>query len=178
MSGLDLTIFRVINSDLSNAVFDRLMPAITAPGPFLLFLAVGGIGLLVWGGRKGRVVVVMALLLFVVSYGVSELLKHWFQRPRPCQALEAARVLVSCNGSPFSFPSSHATNATAQAVLFAYSYRILAIPLLLVAAAVGYSRVYVGVHYPADVVGGVLVGLICAAMFIRLMRGVEKRLTR
>jgi len=45
-----------------------------------------------------------------------------------------------------------------------------------VAALVGYSRVYVGVHYPADVAGGVLVGLISAAVFIRLAREVERRL--
>jgi undecaprenyl-diphosphatase len=45
-----------------------------------------------------------------------------------------------------------------------------------VAAVVGYSRVYVGVHYPADVVGGVVVGLICAAIFIRLRLEAERRL--
>jgi len=176
MADLDLFLFRAINRDLSNAFFDLLMPVITNPGPFLVPFAGAGIGLLVWGGRKGRLAVVTALVLLLVSNAANELLKFWIQRPRPCQVLEAVRLLVGCTRS-LSFPSSHAANITAQAALFAYLYRPLAFPLFLVAAAVGYSRVYVGVHYPADVVGGVLVGLISAAVFIRLAREVEGRLT-
>lgn len=176
MAGLDLHLFWVINRDLSNAVFDVLMPFVTSPDKFRIPLVLGGIGLLIWGGRKGRIVVVMALLLLLVTSWVSETLKLWFQRPRPCQVLEAVHLLVGCSESNFSFPSGHATNVTAQAVFFAFAYRWLTIPLILVAAAVGYSRVYVGVHYPADVVGGALVGLICAVLFIRLGREVERRL--
>jgi len=175
MADLDLFLFRAINRDLSNALFDLLMPVITDPGPFLVPFAGAGIGLLVWGGRKGRLAVVTALVLLLVSNSANELVKFWIQRPRPCQALEAVRLLVGCTGS-FSFPSGHATNITAQAALFAFLYRPLAVPLFLVAALVGYSRVYVGVHYPADVAGGVLVGLISAAVFIRLAREVEGRL--
>ncbi len=176
MMGLDFVLFRVINSDLSNAVFDLLMPVITDPDPFVIPIALLGIGLLIWGGRKGRLLVVTALLLLVVSNALSELLKVWIQRPRPCQSLEAVRLLVGCSGRSFSFPSTHATNITAQAVLFGFHYRPLAIPLFLVAAAVGYSRVYVGVHYPTDVVGGVLVGLACAALFVYLARKIEQKL--
>ena len=175
MADLDLFLFRAINRDLSNALFDLLMPVITNPGPFLVPFAGAGIGLLVWGGRKGRLAVVTALVLLLVSNAANELVKFWIQRPRPCQVLEAVRLLVGCTRS-LSFPSSHAANITAQAALFAFLYRPLAFPLFLVAALVGYSRVYVGVHYPADVVGGVIVGLICAAVFIRLAREVEGRL--
>ena len=178
MSGLDLHLFRVINGDLSNAVFDSLMPFITDPGPFVIPLTLIGVGLVVWGGWKGRLLVVMALLLLVVSNAVSEQLKQLFQRPRPCLALETVRLLVGCSKTNFSFPSSHASNITAQALLFAYSYRPIAVPLFLVAAAVGYSRVYVGVHYPLDVVGGILVGLACGAVFIFLTREVERRLPK
>jgi undecaprenyl-diphosphatase len=178
MSGLDLHLFRVINGDLSNAVFDLLMPFITDPGPFVIPLSLIGVGLVVWGGWKGRLLVVMALLLLVVSNAVSEQLKQLFQRPRPCLALETVRLLVGCSKTNFSFPSSHASNITAQALLFAFFYRPIAVPLFLVAAGVGYSRVYVGVHYPLDVVGGILVGLACAAFFIFLTREVERRLPK
>jgi len=174
MAALDLFLFRAINRDLSNALFDLLMPVITDPEPFLVPFAGAGIALLVWGGRKGRLAVVTALVLLFVSNAANELVKFWIQRPRPCQALEAVRLLVGCTHS-LSFPSSHAANITAQALL-ASLYRPLAFPLFLVAALVGYSRVYVGVHYPADVAGGVLVGLIAAAVCIRLAREVEGRL--
>ncbi len=176
MSGLDLHLFQVINGDLSNAVFDSLMPFITSPGPFIIPLTLIGVGLLVWGGWKGRLLVVMALLLLVVSNAVSEQLKQLFQRPRPCLALETVRLLVGCSKTNFSFPSSHASNITAQALLFAFFYRPIVVPLFLVAAGVGYSRVYVGVHYPLDVVGGILVGLACGAVFIFLTREIERRL--
>lgn len=178
MSGLDLHLFQVINGDLSNAVFDSLMPFITDPGPFVIPLTLIGVGLVVWGGWKGRLLVVMALLLLVVSNAVSEQLKQLFQRPRPCLALETVRLLVGCSKTNFSFPSSHASNITAQALLFAFFYRPIAVPLFLVAAGVGYSRVYVGVHYPLDVVGGILVGLACGAVFIFLTREVERRLPK
>ena len=178
MSGLDLHLFQVINGDLSNAVFDSLMPFITDPGPFVIPLTLIGVGLLVWGGWKGRLLVVMALLLLIVSNAVSEQLKQLFQRPRPCLALETVRLLVGCSKTNFSFPSSHASNITAQALLFAFFYRPIAAPLFVVAAAVGYSRVYVGVHYPLDVVGGILVGLACGAVFIFLTREVERRLPK
>lgn len=135
-----------------------------------------GIALVVWGGWKGRLLVVLALLLLLVSNTMSELLKLWIQRPRPCQALEGVRILVGCSGHSFSFPSSHATNITAQALFFSYFYRRVALPLFLIAATVGYSRVYVGVHYPADVGGGVLVGLICAACFVYLARKLQQHL--
>lgn len=176
MGGLDLHLFRVINGDLRNAVFDAVMPVVTEPDQFVIPLALVAIGLLIWGGRKGRIMVVMALLLLLITNAVSEGLKLWFQRPRPCVALEAVHLLVGCSTSNFSFPSSHATNVTAQALLFASAYRRLALPLFVLAAIIGYSRIYVGVHYPADVVGGVLLGLICALVVIRLRRGVERRL--
>ncbi|MFQ5532979.1 MAG: phosphatase PAP2 family protein, partial [Candidatus Methylomirabilales bacterium] len=176
MSGLDLHLFRLINTDLSNAVFDFLMPLVANPDPFVIPVAVAGVGLMVWGGRKGRFLVVTALLLLLVTNGLSELLKLWIQRPRPCQVLESVRVLAGCSGRSFAFPSSHAANVTAQALLFASAYRPLALPLFLVAAIVGYSRVYTGVHYPTDVVGGVVIGLVCGLVFIRLAREAERRL--
>ncbi len=162
----DLVLFRLINTEWSNPLLDLLMPFASRPKPLLIPLALVGVGLALWGGRKGRLLLIMALLLLFVSNGVSELLKLWVQRPRPCQTLEAVRVLVGCSGRSFSFPSSHATNISAQALLFAYFYRPPIAPLLLIAALVGYSRVYVGVHYPTDVLAGFLVGLGCATLLI------------
>jgi len=69
------------------------------------------------------------------------------------------RTLVGCTSS-FALPSNHATNTFALASFFASSYRRLAAPLFILAFLVGYSRIYVGVHYPFDVLGGAALGVI------------------
>src|SRR3972149_10805039 len=73
MAALDLFLFRAINRDLSNALFDLLMPAITDPEPFLVPFAGVGIALLVWGGRKGRLAVGTAPGVLFVSNAADEL---------------------------------------------------------------------------------------------------------
>jgi membrane-associated phospholipid phosphatase len=72
--------------------------------------------------------------------------------------LDGVRLLVGCSDS-FSFPSGHATNAFALAAFFATYYRRRAVLLFVMAALVGYSRIYVGVHYPLDVLGGAFLGV-------------------
>ncbi len=111
---------------------------------------IGGIAIwLVWrGGDKGRIVVVAALLLVVVSDQVAaSIVKPLVARPRPH------------GGSSFSFPSVHATNVAAQAMLFARFYPKITAAFAIITALVGLSRVYLEKHYPSDVVGGALLGV-------------------
>lgn len=95
----------------------------------------------------------------------SHVLKEFFERPRPCQVAEIAdqlRVLVRCSPH-YSFPSSHAANhfAMAGALVFSkvWPYRLVKIALWFWAGMIGLAQVYVGVHYPADVIAGAFVGI-------------------
>jgi undecaprenyl-diphosphatase len=101
-------------------------------------------------------------------------IKHVIRRIRPCNALEGIKLLVGCTKS-YSMPSNHATNSFAAAVVLYYFTRrnipvLFSVYPLILAALVAFSRVYVGVHYPGDVVIGALLGTAVAFVIIGLFR--------
>jgi len=69
-----------------------------------------------------------------------------------------------------SFPSGHAATSFACATVLAWAFPRLAVPLYLLAAAIAFSRVYVGVHYPLDVLAGAALGVLVATALLRLVR--------
>lgn len=160
--GLDVGIFRLINRDSVNPLFDWLLPRVTDAHFNTPFLVLVGLALLVADRRQGW----RAFLVALVAVGLAELigshwLKHAIARPRPPLTLADVRLFAPL-GHSFSFPSGHAIDtfaATAAAGLAQPRWRW---PLLAYAVTIGYSRVYVGVHYPSDVVGGALLGLLLA----------------
>jgi undecaprenyl-diphosphatase len=158
VEAIDRATFVLINSTLRHALLDVFMPLITEKWNFVLPMALVVLYLLAKGGRRGRMIVLCAVLLVVCADASATALRSYFQRVRPCQALQGVRLLVGCSDS-FSFPSGHATNAFALAAFFATYYRQRALLLFVMAALVGYSRIYVGVHYPADVLAGAVLGV-------------------
>ena len=119
-----------------------------------------------------RIVALLSLVLLLFTDSMSSLLKLLVQRPRPCHVLPHVDLLVGCSRS-FSFPSNHASNVFALGAYFSFCYRRLLAPALIIFLAVGLSRIYLGVHYPSDVAGGAIVGLICAAILIGLERAIQ-----
>lgn len=162
---IDASVFFFINKSMANPVFDWLMPFITRQEnwyPVFLLIIVG----LLWkGGRQGRIVVLLLIPVIVLSDQMtSSLIKPWVDRMRPCEAYEAlgtVRALIGVKTSP-SFPSSHAANAFAAALFFALFYPKRQWIYFSIAALVALSRVYVGVHYPLDVIVGAIIGVFCA----------------
>jgi undecaprenyl-diphosphatase len=137
----------------------------------LVWLAIALVCAVVW-----RRPLVLAWVLAAVAIGAlsSGELRNLIGRPRPSTRYASPDALVHRPKDP-SFPSGHTTVAFACAAVLAYFKPGLALPLFLLAAAIGFSRVYVGVHYPLDVVGGAACGLIIAALLIALRRLVEAR---
>ena len=164
----DVAFFYVVNNGTHNKLFDIVMPFLTNIDNWRVPLAVMWVGLLIFGGKKGRIAAVLAgLCLALTDQLSSSLLKPYFARTRPCNLLENVRLLVNCTRA-YSFPSSHATNIFAQAALFSFTYRRFTPLFAFLALLVGYSRVYVGVHFPFDVLFGAVVGILCAAGVLAL----------
>lgn len=157
IQALDRGLFLLINRAGANPLFDLLMPLLSDKRAALL-PAVALAAWLLW--REGRIAWAW-LLLAAVAVGLSDLagghLKTLLARPRPCHALPEARLLAGCTSS-FAMPSNHAANLAAVAVALWLGLPRWGRWLLPLAAAVAYSRVYLGVHYPSDVLGGALLG--------------------
>ncbi len=157
LSELDTLLFFFVNKDLQNVAFDVSMPFISINYYFLI------LPLAIWLAMKDKKKFLIPLLLTVASILLSDwignLLKHLIERPRPCHALAAVNLLVVCSSS-FSMPSNHA--ASSAAIIFALSYnskKWVRWLIAVVAVLVGFSRLYVGVHYPSDVIVGAFIGI-------------------
>ena len=178
-ASLDVALFRWANEVAHSPLFDAFFLWLTKP-PYrvVLFLLLWG-ALMVWGGRKGRRAGI--LLIFVVLAAdqlSSSLIKPWIDRVRPCFALDGVRLLLPRQAHSGSFPSSHAVNSFAVAVVLFSVRRWLGWVAIGVAILVSYSRIYVGVHYPSDSVGGAILGALVAWAGLRLADVVVGRIAQ
>ena len=121
--------------------------------------------------KKGVIVVVLTIIAVAFTDFLNDdVLKPLFKRIRPCNVLQDIHLLVPCNSS-LSLPSSHAVNIFTVATMIGYEYRRIAPYVFFIAFAVCYSRVYIGVHYPFDVISGAIVGIMCGAIIPVLKEG-------
>jgi undecaprenyl-diphosphatase len=175
--GVDRSLFYFCNQNLRNWIFDAIMPFLTDLNRKPLALVVVGLLwllLLTKGGRHGRVVALLLIPTIVVSDQFSSsVLKFLVERVRPCHELPDVHLLVGC-GSGYSFPSSHAVNNFAAALLLAYFLPRWTWAFFTFAVVVAFSRVYVGVHYPSDVVGGAMIGLCIGGVILGVYRLAEE----
>ena len=173
---LDTALFYFFNVGLQNGFFDFLMPVLTNLDYWRIPLGLMVILLLIFGKKKGRITVLLLVLGIALSDQLcNNVLKPLIQRVRPCNVLEDIHLLVTCTRA-YSFPSSHAMNIFTGCILLSYSYRKVRVIFLVIALLVSYSRIYVGVHYPFDVLVGVVLGILCAFIIITLFKFLSKNI--
>ncbi len=161
-SSWDIALFHLINGRGQNAFLDWFMPFMTDLNNFRYVLPVLAAWLLVKERKAGIVFLIfLGLTLAITDPFSSRLLKEWSGRIRPCHVLAEVRLLTDCNTS-YSFPSTHAVNVFAAAFFLSQPFRKLSPLFFGIAGIVGYSRIYIGIHYPFDVIGGAAIGMLIA----------------
>ncbi len=108
-----------------------------------------------------------ALIAFGIELSVYKLIKAKVRRPRPFDALGDIQNSV-VPSDRFSFPSGHTGAAFVMAVLLSSFFPVLALPVYTWATLVGFSRIYLGVHYPTDILAGMVLGSLSASAGIAI----------
>jgi len=160
----DTTLFYSINSTHTLA-FDYVMVFLSNYGRELLW---GCIIILLWflGGRESKLTAFILVISFLSLTVLGESLKLLESRQRPFETLLDVRLLVR-PPTDSSFPSGHALNACAGAtVAWHRMKKRYSLPLMLESSLVAYSRIYVGVHYPLDVISGSILGIAIACLIL------------
>lgn len=191
-TSIDVRAFRLLNHAITNPVFDAVMPLATDFNRWRVVVILIWCALVVFGRTRGRWAALVLIPIIAASDQLSShLMKPLVERLRPCDVLGSVHLWHGSEGwittpaevarsykPSFSFPSGHAANITASMLFLGLVYRRWLAPLLAVALVVSFSRIYVGVHWPSDVLVGMALGAALAvaayALFRRLFREVTK----
>ena len=166
---IDRSILYFINDTLSNQIFDLFFTTITNEHLWAIPVLIGLLALIVRGGKRGKIAAVLVLIAASATDAtVVEIIKPAIGRLRPSHALEDTINLLVPRGGRYGFVSAHAANIFAGTTVLSYFYTQWKKPLLFLAFSVALSRVYVGVHYPGDVLFGGLFGYGMAWLVITL----------
>jgi undecaprenyl-diphosphatase len=166
---IDQHLFLAVNNGMQHAILDVICPFMRKQSNWYLLYAII-VGLIAFQYKRQSVWVLLgAAVLVVLSDQISaNLIKNAVQRLRPCNnpdLKEQVRALVGC-GSGYSFVSAHAANHFAIAIYlyktWGKQYKYFLPIAVFWASLIAFSQVYVGVHYPADVVVGALIGILLA----------------
>jgi membrane-associated phospholipid phosphatase len=175
---LDKVLFILINQLLANPVTDVLMPFITSDTVLRIVYILILVSMLIFGDRRIRWLVLFSGLTMLLTDQVAAgFLKPLIARPRPCQVFTDIHLLVSC-GAGFSMPSAHAANTFGQAALLSRHIKHSGWFLYLFAIMVALSRVFVGVHYPGDILVGAIIGMVIGAIVSGLFRVFSARILK
>jgi len=166
LENIDSRFLAKIYDKTRNNFFDKIMPYITKLGDYGSIWIILSVILLL--NRKYRTIGIMCILALVLTSIIGEgFLKHLIQRQRPCNKRSIKGNLIP-KPITYSFPSGHTASSFAAAWVISSQIGELLVPVLIIASLIAFSRLYLLLHYPSDIIMGVVLGLICSDVIIRL----------
>lgn len=177
---MDYSLYHAINEFVADhAWLGRFLAVVETWAVPLLALATFALWLLARPGadRKWKLASASALASAALALLINQVIGKFWHRERPFAAHPSAHVWGSRSHDP-SFPSDHASAAFAIGFAVFLFDRVVGSIFLLAATVIGVGRVFIGAHYPADVLAGVLVGLGAALLVVRVARPLIERLVR
>lgn len=173
---MDIALFDFINQDLANPFLDAVLPIYREKTTWIpLYLVMVVLLYRSYGARKTLwLLLAVAATLAVADQLAASILKPWVGRLRPCAESDTVRILVGCGGK-YGFPSNHATNHFALAMLLSLTWlrgqaRGWRISIFIWAASISLAQVYVGKHYPGDILAGAVLGCLLAWLGVLVYR--------
>lgn len=171
---IDLAIFYFFNHSISIPFLDKFFSIITNVNNWYITYLVLLVLVFVKGGKRGKIAVILVLVMIVVTDQLGhKVIKEIFERVRPCNVLKDVIAPLGCNGT-YSFPSNHALNNFAAATFFSRLYPKFKWILFVTASLVAISRVYLGLHYPSDIIAGAILGLAAGYIFASIALLLDK----
>ncbi len=169
IQGIDSAGFNFINHTAANPLFDFFFPLITEKTHWIIPLVLFYLYLFRVDWKRASLALAVTVIgVAVTDVIAAQILKPLFGRVRPSHELtETVRLLVG-KGGKLSFPSNHAANSMALACITSHFFPRMRGGLLLIALLVAFSRIYVGVHYPGDVLVGAIYGGLMAMLTLHL----------
>lgn len=176
MTNFEISILLWIQENL-RGVMDGFWVFITKLGDGgWLWIAIGVALLCFKKTRKIGITVLISLLINLCMTNLT--LKDFFARPRPFNVNPELLTLIK-HPSSFSFPSGHTSGSFSAALVLLYMMpKKVGIPATVLAAMIGFSRMYVGVHFPTDVLGGIVVGVIASTAAYYLVQYLERKMVK
>ena len=151
----DRRLFNYIHEDMQSKFFDKTMPTLTRMGdsrPYgIIFMTLCAVG-----DKKMAETGKLAATAFLIGAPIGSILRRTVRRSRPLNPEDKV-----------SFPSGHVILSTNIAIIVGHEYPVLKVPLYILGAGTAFSRVYLGRHYPSDVLVGVTIGALTSIMLLR-----------
>ena len=170
MESLDQQVFHFINQQMSFVWLDVLCPIARNKMTWMPFYILGAIALIYFKKKWGLIIIVSSILLIVATDQTSNFLKKTIQKPRPCATTMQVTLRVNKCSQSFAMPSAHAANHMGLAVFLCGVLAIRKrwkIALLCWAFFIAFSQIYVGLHFPSDVLVGMLLGTAWGFIFYK-----------
>ncbi|WP_300350447.1 phosphatase PAP2 family protein [Clostridium sp.] len=166
IQNIDINILYFFQNHIENSFLNPIMIFFTSLGNLGFIWIVISLGLLI--SKKYRKIGILTLAVLIVNTILGEgILKHLIERPRPFVTYKDLNIIISKPNS-FSMPSGHTSASFAAAFMLSYCIKKYKVYFYTLASLIAFSRIYLLVHYPSDVLSGILLGFISFLIVIKI----------